>query len=136
MVPLLDGNSEHFALMRRKICVFFNKCQISYYCQSCIYQVKLGISLHISAAISELPSNIRAMVIHGNRSFTSSWSIHFFTSKASICTVCQRSSDPFYTISYYIKWVTSSCTNSLFFSPLQSYREVLSTSWYIYIYLT
>ena len=27
-------------------------------------------------------------------------------------TVCPRSSDPFYIISYYIKWVTTSWTNS------------------------
>ena len=29
-----------------------------------------------------------------------------------ICTVCPKSSDPFYIESYYIKWVTTSCTYS------------------------
>ena len=28
------------------------------------------------------------------------------------CTICPRSSDPFYIVIYYIKWVTSSWTNS------------------------
>ena len=27
-------------------------------------------------------------------------------------TVCPRSSDPFYIVAYYIKWVTTSCTYS------------------------
>ena len=27
-------------------------------------------------------------------------------------TICQRSSDPFYLVSYYIKWVTTSWTHS------------------------
>ena len=32
--------------------------------------------------------------------------------KAKICTVCPGSSDPFYIVSYYINWVTSSWTYS------------------------
>ena len=28
------------------------------------------------------------------------------------CTICPRSSDPFYKVSYYIKWVTTSWTHS------------------------
>ena len=29
------------------------------------------------------------------------------------CTVCPRSSDPFYVVTYYIKWVTTSWTYSI-----------------------
>ena len=31
---------------------------------------------------------------------------------AAIISVCPKSSDPFYIVSYYIKWVTTSCTLS------------------------
>ena len=34
------------------------------------------------------------------------------TALYSLATVCPRSSDPFYSLSYYIKWVTSSWTYS------------------------
>ena len=33
--------------------------------------------------------------------------------KIKIITVCSRSSDPFYIISYYIKWVITSLTYSI-----------------------
>ena len=32
-------------------------------------------------------------------------------------TVCPGSSDPFYILTYYIKWVTTSWTHSIPFSP-------------------
>ena len=31
----------------------------------------------------------------------------------NIITICPRSSDPFYIVSYYIKWVTTSWTHSM-----------------------
>ena len=32
-------------------------------------------------------------------------------------TVCQRSSDPLYIVTYYIKWVTTSWTDGIFYIP-------------------
>ena len=32
-----------------------------------------------------------------------------------IYTICPASSDPFYIVSYYIKWVTTSWTHSMYF---------------------
>ena len=34
-----------------------------------------------------------------------------------ICTICPGSSDPFYIVTYYIKWVTTSWTHSISFAP-------------------
>ena len=34
--------------------------------------------------------------------------------QSAVYTVCPRSSDPFYTVSYFIKWVTTSWTCSIF----------------------
>ena len=49
--------------------------------------------------------------------------LHFYGSGSSFTnwhnveydylTVCPRSSDPFYIVSYYIKWVTTSWTHSI-----------------------
>ena len=36
-------------------------------------------------------------------------------------TVCPRSSDPFYTVSYYMKWITTSWTSSSFFMVQRGY---------------
>ena len=33
--------------------------------------------------------------------------------KSAHCTVCPGSSDPFYVVTYYIKWVTTSWTYSI-----------------------
>ena len=30
-----------------------------------------------------------------------------------VLTVCPRSSDPFYLVAYYMKWITTSCTYSI-----------------------
>ena len=38
------------------------------------------------------------------------------TKKCTVCTVCQRSSDPFYLVTYYIKWVTTSWTHSIIYN--------------------
>ena len=37
----------------------------------------------------------------------------FRTLQKYVITVCPRSSDPFYIVTYYIKWVTTSWTHSL-----------------------
>ena len=42
-----------------------------------------------------------------------------FKNSRFIClTVCPRSSDPFYTVTYYMKWVTTSWTDGSFSSIL------------------
>ena len=38
---------------------------------------------------------------------------YVLNSLAIYCTVCPGSSDPFYIVSYYLKWVTTSWTHSL-----------------------
>ena len=38
------------------------------------------------------------------------------SSRTRLCTVCPRSSDPSYTVIYYIKWVTTSWTYSIIYS--------------------
>ena len=49
--------------------------------------------------------------------YFSTWlyGLRIFTGSDHI-TVCPRSSDPFYILSYYIKWVTISWTYSTFFT--------------------
>ena len=37
---------------------------------------------------------------------------HHTAMSISVYTVCPRSSEPFYKVSYYIKWVTTSWTHS------------------------
>ena len=48
-------------------------------------------------------------------------------------TVCPRSSDPFYEVTYYLKWVTISWTDGIHYIPytyiIESYDE------HIYIYI-
>ena len=41
-----------------------------------------------------------------------------------VATVCPRSSDPFYIITYYMKWVTTSWTDML-----DIYRYIFQESW-------
>ena len=38
---------------------------------------------------------------------------HFGETRQTGCTICPRSSDPFYIVSYFIKWVTTSWTHSI-----------------------
>ena len=69
-----------------------------------------------------------------------------FYMKTSICsTVCPRSSDPFYTVTYYIKWITTSWTDgipalflhwglSLIVTPFYKENLIINlkfTSWYL-----
>ena len=35
--------------------------------------------------------------------------------KLNVCTVCPRSSDPFYVVFNYIKWVTTSWTDGMYY---------------------
>ena len=42
--------------------------------------------------------------------------VHYIdTTEYGVYTVCPGSSDPFYTVAYYIKWVTTSRTHSIIY---------------------
>ena len=41
-------------------------------------------------------------------------------------TVCPRSSDPFYLVTYFIKWVTTSWTNSIMLSEFKACLAIIS----------
>ena len=41
-------------------------------------------------------------------------------------TVCPRSSDPFYIVTYYIKWVTTSWTHSIIFCYTNNVKKMFS----------
>ena len=58
--------------------------------------------------------------------------ITFYTSRiASLCTLCEFCvSDPFYIVTYYIKWVTTSwIASTTLVSYILSYSGVCSTRW-------
>ena len=40
----------------------------------------------------------------------------YLSSNLLYCTMCPRSSGPFYTVTYYIKWVTTSLAHSIYLS--------------------
>ena len=44
-------------------------------------------------------------------------------------TICPRSSDPFYIASYYIKWVTTSWTHSIYFIFLLEATKKNNLDW-------
>ena len=64
-----------------------------------------------------------------NRSVSEYFSIEFTIGRL-IATVCPGSSDPFYIVTYYIKWITTSwtysiiLTQSLIYDPLYWYQRV------------
>ena len=49
----------------------------------------------------------------------------YFLLCKTLCTVCPRSSDPFYVVTYYIEWVTTSWTHS------SEYNECTQCTMYI-----
>jgi len=86
MVLVLGGNSEHVVKVLRKISLFgMDDCSRSKQMPK-TDQITRDYSTYTYAPSSELPSNLS--------------------------TICPRSSDPFYIVSYYIKWVTTSWTHS------------------------
>ena len=49
-------------------------------------------------------------------------------------TVCPRSSDPFYIVSYYIKWVTTSWTHSCIFIHSHTIDKEICMIWCLLIH--
>ena len=54
---------------------------------------------------------------------------HIFLHIKLECAVCQRRSDPFYIVSYYIKWVNTSCTHSNYKNQMYKSKNSRNYTW-------
>ena len=144
MVLILDGISEPGAYMWRKTCIFpRTKIWTAVDLNKCLYHVKLAISIYTCAPISEIPSNISTMSLTLNFLIKPNYPddvlkrknckengevLPYFSVRH---TVCPRSLDLFYIVSYNIKWVKTSwtystCNSGTFSNPLKPIHTFLN----------
>ena len=83
MVFISDSNSEYVAL---------------------VWNIITNLRLMLSIALNQLKFVIESIRAH--------YIMSFLLIYVPWCTICPRSSDPFYIVTYYLKWVTSSWTYS------------------------